>query len=80
MKKEQKRSVPQHLGKGFAHFQNGVDEVLFWGFSKLKKSSAYKKPPQNKGVKIVRNIGGFLGEMGSEYFEEYEKLKQKKRK
>lgn len=79
-KKSQKKDpkFSQLLGKGCAHVQNGIDEVVDWGFKKLKKIEKNpKKKDEHTLVKITRKIGGFIGDAGTEYYKEYKRIKSK---
>jgi len=71
------------LGASYAHFQHGVDQLIEWGFKKLKQSSIKKDnepAPQTRTGKALRagkSIMGFIGDTGDAYYKTYEKLKQK---
>ncbi len=80
-------SLGKTVGKAFVHVQHTVDNVATWGFAKLEKAS--KEQSKEAEVKTgkaavvkkyLRKGAGFLGETGSEYYQEYEKLKQKQKK
>ena len=49
-------------------------------FGILKEKSSKSKDGDNKFVRAGKKIGGFIGEAGSEYYKEYERLKNKKDK
>lgn len=68
------------MGKGFAHLQDGFDQISAWGFNKLKKVDSAPKEDEHEIVKASRKVGGFLGELGSEYYNEYERLKKDRQK
>ena len=80
--------VARVLGKGWAHVQHGMDRVIQWGMHRIKVASApdavVEVPTPKKTA--IRRIGSgvrtglrFLGTLGETYFDEYEKLKRKKR-
>jgi hypothetical protein len=80
-----KSSVPVSIGKGLAHFQSFVDDVLTIGFKKLKgleSKNKYAKKPKTYGQKAVyysKKTAGFFGEIGESFFKNYENLKVKKK-
>lgn len=68
------------LGKGVAHIQDGMDQLATWGFKKLKEvDTKPKKEDEHTVIKASRKVGGFLGEVGSEYYSEYENIKKKRK-
>jgi hypothetical protein len=77
MKKTSSTKISSLIGKGFAHIQDGFDRVCVWGFDKLKKVDTKTAPKnENQIVHGARKVGGFVGEVGTEYFEEYKNLKK----
>ncbi len=80
-------SLGKPVGKFFAHVQHTLDNVASWGFSKLQQASKQDSSgtqEQSGKVAVVKKFlrkgAGILGEAGTSYFEEYEKLKQHQRK
>lgn len=73
---EQTKKASKVLGKGLAHVQDAVDRVFAWGFGKLKDSSKDPEKEENQVIKAGKKVGGFIGDAGVEYYDEYEKLKK----
>lgn len=81
--------VAKGLGKGLAHFQGVVDNVLGFALKKLKKVGEQEKENEKseeavqddsvkgKVLSGVKKAAGFLGETGSTFFDEYENIKAK---
>ena len=80
-----KKSVPASIGKGLAHFQSFIDDVLTIGFKKLKKLESKEKSvkkPKTYGQKAIyysKKTAGFFGEVGESFFKNYENLKVQKK-
>ena len=78
-------SLGKPLGKFLANVQHTVDSAVTWGFERLEKSG--KEPPKapppvtrvDKAKHLLRRGAGFVGEFGSSYYHEYEKLKQREK-
>ncbi len=79
-KSSQEPKVSHLLGKGCAHIQDGFDRIFAWGFGKLKDVDTIPKKDEHTVIKASRKIGGFLGELGTEYYSEYEGIKKKRAK
>lgn len=78
MKKSPSHKIPRFIGKGFAHLQDIFDQACLWGFKKLKKIDVHKPAKtEHPFIKGLRKAGGFLGELGSSYFKEYENIKKR---
>ena len=80
-KAQQDPKLTHLLGKGCAHIQDGLDQVVDWGFKKLKKlEETPPKKDEHEFLKATRKDGGFIGELGTEYYKEYEKIKHERSK
>lgn len=76
---ETEQKISHIFGKGIAHIQDGFDQAFDWGFKKLKKIEEIPpKENEHQAIKITKKIGGFIGELGSEYYKEYEKIKKER--
>ncbi len=81
-----KKSIAKSLGRGMAHFQALVDDVLDIGFKKMKsagdKGIKKQKTDTVKGKILfsLKKTAGFFGDVGSEFYDKYEKIKAEKRK
>ena len=84
--KSMKKSVPQKIGSTLAVFQGLCDDLMQFGFKKLKQAGK-KKPGPKKDVKTVigkskkyaRLSAGFLGEIGDSFYKTYEEIKARKK-
>lgn len=75
-----KNQLPKLIGKTFAHLQNGVDNLVSKGFSKLSEIEKSKtNPNQGKFIEVAKKAAGFLGSIGKSYYKEYDKIKQDKK-
>lgn len=80
----QKSPTSRKIGSALAKVQLLVDDIFEFGFKKLKvfgKKSPTTLPPETlteKAADIAQKSAGFIGEVGSSYYEEYQKLKAKK--
>ena len=78
-------SLGKPLGKFLANVQHTVDSVVTWGFEKLEKAGEEqpKAPPPatklDKAKHWLRRGAGVVGEFGSSYYHEYERLKQREK-
>lgn len=79
-KTPQEPKISHLLGKAGAHLQDGFDRVCEWGFGQLQKVDTKPKKDEHKVIKASRKIGGFLGELGTKYYSEYEDIKKKRTK
>lgn len=73
------------IGKFIAVFQDTADTCLSWGFKKLSKAggSNLKKNPKtrkDKVTNVLKSGAKNLGTIGNAYYDEYERLKEKKAK
>lgn len=74
----------KQIGKGLARFQAFADEVLDFGFKKLKSFSKTKtETPETDDLKSsllkgLKKTAGFFGETGETFFNEYERIKAKR--
>lgn len=75
-----KRNTAQKIGMTLAYLQHTVDRALNFGFQKLK-STGTKKKSKNDGpvTESIRKTASFLGEVGTEFYESYESLKEKRK-
>ncbi|MBP9718649.1 hypothetical protein KBD59_05135, partial [Candidatus Gracilibacteria bacterium] len=83
----QKSSFPRKLGSFLAKVQAVVDDVIEFGFKKLKSVNKKPTPPPPPDAKIKDKVihaahvgAGFIGEAGESYYETYQKIKAKKDK
>lgn len=80
----QKSPASRKIGTVLAKVQLLVDDVFEFGFKKLKIFGSKNKAPKNpetlteKAADFAQKSAGFVGEVGSSYYEEYQKLKAKK--
>ncbi len=82
-----KKNFAGHVGTFFAYVQAIVDEVVEFGFEKLKdvadKEEKTKKSEGNtvgdKMKKGAKGLAKFVGEVGATYYEEYEQIKAEKK-
>ena len=72
---DKKMKTSRVIGKILAFFQDTIDRIISWGFGKLKSVDKDIDKTENKVLKVTKKIGGFIGETGSEYYEEYDRLK-----
>jgi hypothetical protein len=70
-----KKKTAETIGRGLAFIQDAVDRTVAWGFGKLKNVNKDAEKEENKIIKVARQAGGFIGETGSEFYKEYERLK-----
>lgn len=77
--------VAKKFGKVLAHIQSTVDDVVGFGFKKMKEAGAKQgkinKNPKTVGEKgkvALKKTARFLGQAGESFYEEYEKIKAKK--
>ncbi len=75
-----KIKVARTAGKGLAFVQDTIDRTVAWGFGKLKDVNTDTKRDENKIIKVAKQAGGFVGEMGSEFYKEYDRLKADREK
>ena len=85
MKLGSSKAWAKTLGSSFAHIQHGLDKTAEWGFAKMKEAGS--KPKKNDTTKNVylrsaknasKGTLQFLGQLGENYYKQYEKLKNKK--
>jgi hypothetical protein len=73
-------TIPEVLGKGWAHVQHGMDKAIGWGIKRMREAGeAEAKPAEGKVGKVGRGVLKFFGQLGDAYYETYEDLKRKKR-
>lgn len=76
-----RRGVATHLGSALAHVQDGVDQLVSYGFKKLKTSGKSKvKKSDSVLKKSMIKTADFLGEAGTSFYQKYEEIKEKRRK
>lgn len=76
-----KRKISTSLGEALAYIQDGVDQLVSFGFKELKKSGNTKvKKTDHPVKKTLLHTTGFLGELGSSFYEKYDEIKQKRMK
>ena len=63
------------IGRSLAFVQDTIDRTISWGFGKLKSVDKDIDKTENKVLRVTKKIGGFIGEAGSEYYKEYDRLK-----
>lgn len=82
MKKKISKSSPaQKLGSVLAHVQDGVDQLVAFGFKKLRQSGTKNlKPSDSPLKKTAVKTAGFIGEAGSSFYQKYEEIKERRRK
>lgn len=79
-----KSPTSRQIGSVLAKLQLFVDDVFEFGFKKLKvfgtKNVAPKNPEtiKEKAADFAQKSAGFVGDVGSSYYEEYQKLKAEK--
>lgn len=75
-----RKKFSKKVGIFFAHVQNALDDGVCWGAKKLKNISQKKNTQQKEHAifSATRKTAGFIGEVVTEYYREYEKLKTKK--
>lgn len=78
--------VASSIGRGLAHVQSTVDDVLSWGFRGLKKAASKGKTPikddgtiKSKLKRGLKKCAGFLGEVGDSFYKKYEDIKAEKK-
>lgn len=77
---DDRSKVPKIIGDGLAYVQHGVDVVLNWSFKKLKETSKPKPTgDEHVAVKTAKKVGGFFGDIGTEYYAKYEHLKRRQK-
>ena len=83
MAKKPEKSLARGIGKTFACLQDTIDVFCSWFFFKLKKFKLNEND-RHKGKKFLKKTTNktlnFLGDVGKSFYEEYEKLKEKKSK
>lgn len=80
-KKSDKKTVASQLGSVLAHVQDGVDQVVAFGFKKLKDSSSTKvKKTDSTLKKTLVETAEFLGDAGSSFYKKYDEIKEKRAK
>lgn len=75
------------IGHGFAHLQNGIDEIVDIGFTVMKKvgDDSKDKPAKDtdsygtKAGRLAKGALRFFGTMGDSYYKKYEELKAEKK-
>lgn len=76
-----KRKLPTTLGQALAYIQDGVDQLISFGFKELKKSGTAKVKKDDSLVKKTWiEASGFLGDFGTSFYEKYDEIKQKRAK
>jgi hypothetical protein len=74
------------VGHGLAYVQDGIDDVLTWGFKRIRKVADEPAPPPPKdsnpylqtAARAGRGLLRFLGEAGDAYYRKYGELKRVK--
>ncbi len=80
----EKPSISQKIGSNFAVLQTYVDNVFEFGFKKLKTFGKESQPIENpetlkeQATELVHKSAGFIGDVGSSYYDTYQKLKAEK--
>lgn len=75
-----------HIGSILARLQAFIDDVFEFGFKKLKalgkKKPKIKDPEsiKDQAVDIAHKSAEFIGDVGSSYYETYQKIKAEKDK
>lgn len=80
MAQKKKATAPEVIGKALAHFQDTVDLAVTWGFLKLKSTKIPARKEDHKAAGVIKKTANvlfrFFGEMGENFYSEYEKIKQ----
>lgn len=80
--------IPEKFGQLFAHIQDTIDKGVEWGFKKLnsiedRKDVKDRNGNKNKYTQKCMNTGKIIlkgiGRVGKSYYDEYNKLKNKKK-
>lgn len=72
--------LPYKLGQVLAHVQDGVDQVVAFGFKSLKASGSQKPKKNDSSLKKTwLKAAGFLGETGSAFYDTYDELKKRRK-
>lgn len=79
------KGFARKLGVGLAYFQSTVDNVLHFGFRKLRGFGAKKKRFDTDTVKGkvlhgAKSTASFLGALGESFYEKYNEIKAEKEK
>ena len=78
--KKKRSNLASLLGRSYAYVQHSLDIATSWAFEKLSSvSSSAKKESEHPVTKALKNLGTFVGEAGSSFYDEYERLKEKRR-
>lgn len=82
---KQKHPTARKVGKVLAHLQSTLDDVVEWGFKKMREAGDREeempKEPETlgeKGRSALKKTAKFLGQTGESFYESYEKLKAEK--
>jgi len=77
-----KKKFSSSFGKFLANVQLILDDVVIWGFKKLKNTKPAKKTPKTtteKATNYLSKLAAFLGETGTAYYKHYETKKAEKK-
>ncbi len=78
-------SFASKIGRFLAYFQSFADDILDFGFRKMKKHGKIKQKDDTStvGGKVkfgVKKTASFIGDIGSSFYEKYEEIKADKKK
>ncbi len=89
MAKQEFKFLAKQLGYGFAHVQNGLDNLGKWAFHAMKDlgdqpdTKQKKNDTNNPYIKTAKEAAkgtiSFFGNLGESYLEKYEDLKRKEK-
>lgn len=78
-------NIAKALGMSYAYFQHTLDRTIEWGIHRMKDAGEPDQVIEHNDTKkhvvkrSVKSTLHFFGELGTAYFDTYEKLKSKKR-
>ncbi|MBU1151656.1 hypothetical protein KJ632_02400 [Patescibacteria group bacterium] len=73
------KKISTNIGRIFAHLQSVFDELLDFGFKKMKEAGGTEEKKEDSGIKRgAKAVLGFLGDVGESFYDAYEKIKAEK--
>jgi hypothetical protein len=82
----EKPPASHEIGSILAQLQTFIDDAFEFGFKKLKTFGKKRPPMKNpetfkdQATEFAHKSAGFIGDVGSSYYETYQKLNTKKEK
>ena len=74
-----KTSTASTLGSILAILQSLFDDFVSFIFRQLKTAgSAKSKKPENRLIRLLKDIARFFGELGDSFYKTYERIKKDK--